>query len=318
MRLSDLVAFRNELDTLSILPTHTNSRMAVDRLQYQIDASVVEFPEFSQRFQQHTVDIDRIFGEFESTLEELKQQVDATVTQVEKHWFQESYNLYTNDMIREKPEYILNRRQNLSPEIEQLFNARLQNYTDWRFPGLIVRPGLEKFINTMGANDPLYIVDHHRDLLEPAVNSFADAYQQRLRSYVINERDTDPILAGLPDNQFGLCLVYNFFNFRPIELIRRWLSEIHSKLRPGGVIIMTINDCDRAAGVTLAESYYCCYTPGRMVMTLAETMGFEIIYTWKDQGPITWIEMKRSGQLTSMRGGQTLANIISESVAESK
>ena len=72
MRLSDLVAFRNELDTLSILPTHTNSRMAVDRLQYQIDASVVEFPEFSQRFQQHTVDIDRIFGEFESTLEELK------------------------------------------------------------------------------------------------------------------------------------------------------------------------------------------------------------------------------------------------------
>ena len=312
------MAFRNQLDALSILPTHTNSRMAVDSLQYQIDTSAVEFPEFSQRFQRHTIDLDRIFGEFESTLEELKQQVDATVTQVEKHWFQESYNLYTNDMVRENPEYILNRRQNLSPETEQLFNARLQNYADWRFPGLIIRPGLEKFINTMVTNDPLYIVDHHRDLLEPAVNSFADAYQQRLRSYVINERDTDLILSGLPDNQFGLCLVYNFFNFRPIELIRRWLSEIHSKLRPGGVIVMTINDCDRPAGVILAESYYCCYTPGRMVMTLAEIMGFEIIYTWEDQGPITWIEMRRSGQLTSMRGGQTLANIISESVAESK
>lgn len=318
MKLSELVAFRNQLDELSVKPAQIDARMAMERVLYLMQSGGEQFDSFARELDQHSRDTAQVFDKFEATLDQLKQQVDQAITQEQRHWFQESYNLYDQDMAREKNDYILNRRQNLSSQVEMLFMTRLKNYTDWRFPALIVRPGLEPFVEAMVSNDPLYLVDQHRDLLRPAIDSFAEAYQRRLRPYVVNERESDPILARLPDSQFGLCLIYNFFNFRPIEIIRRWLTELQTKMRPGGVVIMTINDCDRPAGVILAESYYCCYTPGRMIMTLAESLGFEIIYTWKDQGPITWIEMRRAGELDSMRGGQTLAKIVSEPVAQSK
>ena len=318
MRLSELVAFRNQLDELSIRPTQVDCRMAMDRVLYLMHNHSQQFDTFTQALDQHAVQAHQVFDDFENTLVELKHTVDQEIAQQERHWFQESYRLYDQDMARETTDYILNRRQRLAPETEQLFMTRLNNYTDWRYPAMIVRPGLEPYVSSMVSNDPLYLVDQHRDLLRPAIDSFAEAYQRRLRPYVVNERSADPILARLPDGQFGLCLIYNYFNFRPIEIIRRWFSELQIKMRPGGVVVMTINDCDRSAGVVLAESYYCCYTPGRMIMTLAESLGFEIIYTWKDQGPITWIEMRRAGQLNSMRGGQTLAKIVSESVAQSK
>lgn len=317
MKLSELVLFRNQLDELSIRPAQKDTGMAMDRVMYLMQ-NTHQFDDLAQQLRQHRIRASQVFDDFELTLHQLKLQVDQAILDEQKHWFQESYNLYDQDMARETNDYILNRRQNLSGEVEQLFVTRLQNYTDWRYPAMIVRPGLEPFVGSMVSNDPLYLVDQHRDLLRPAIDSFAEAYQRRLRPYVVSERNTQPLLQKLPDNQFGLCLIYNFFNFRPIELIRRWLEEIHGKMRPGGVVIMTINDCDRPAGVVLAESHYCCYTPGRMIITLAESLGFEIIYTWRDNGPITWIEMRRAGELTSMRGGQTLAKIVSEPIAQSK
>ena len=158
--------------------------------------------------------------------------------------------------------------------------------------------------------DPLYLVDTHYDLLTPCMEKYPEAYQRRLRPYVINERATVPILHKIPDNQFGACLVYNFFNFRPLEVIKRYLEEILQKLRPGGTLIMTINDCDRDKGVMLVEQHYTCYTPGYLIINLAQSLGYELVIKWHDDGPSTWIELKRPGDLTSLRGGQTLAKIM--------
>ncbi len=318
MKLSKLVAFRNELERLTIVPAQINSNMQIDNVRHLISCDPVQFAEFADQVDQQAGAINQQFDQFEKMLNQFKQQINETIANDGHSLFQESYRLYDKDMRNETTEYILNRQQKLSTEAEELFNTRLQNYTDWRFPGLIVRPGLEKFVGTMVANDPLYLVDQHRDLLQPAVNSFAEAYQKRLRCYVVNERSTDPILEKLPDGQFGLCLVYNFFNFRPVELIRQWLAEIFVKLRPGGVLIMTINDCDKEAGVILAENYFACYTPGTMIQTLAETIGFEILYVWNGDGPISWIELRRPGELSTLRGGQTLAKIVDKGLANSK
>ncbi len=318
MKLSELIAFRNQIDEFSTQTAQKLANQELNLAAYLSTQAPLQFVDYVSRFQQATDTINQAFDSFDLVVQELKQQVNLAVEQQEKHWFQESYKLYDIYMRRETPEYILNRRQKVSSEVELQFVTRLQNYTDWRFPGLIIRPGLEKFTHAMVPNDPLYLVDQSRDLLKPAVESFSEPYQRRLRTYVIDERATDPILQCLPDGQFGLCFVYNFFNFRPLELIRTWLNEIYTKLRPGGVLIMTINDCDREAGVILAENYYACYTPGRLILTMVESIGFEVLYTWNDPGPITWIEMRKPGELTSMRGGQTLAKIISESVAKSK
>jgi hypothetical protein len=129
---------------------------------------------------------------------------------------------------------------------------------------------------------------------------------------VINETD-EHILAALPNDQFGLIFAYNYFNFRPMELITRYLVEMYKKMRPGGMVIMTINDCDRAHNVELAEQKFMCYTPGRAIVQAAESAGFDIVYQHTGLGDLSWLELQRPGQISSLRGGQTLAKIVARS-----
>jgi SAM-dependent methyltransferase len=162
----------------------------------------------------------------------------------------------------------------------------------------------------MVAYDPLYLVDLSHDYLTPAMNKFNEQYQNRLRPYVVREELDQEILSKIPDNQFGMCLAYNYFNFRPFEILKKYLAEIYQKLKPGGILAFTFNDCDRPSAVMLVENYYGCYTPGYLVQELAISMGYEIVYSWNDPGPVTWLELKKPGELTSLKGGQTLAKIV--------
>jgi hypothetical protein len=177
---------------------------------------------------------------------------------------------------------------------------------------------MENFIDDMVTFDPLYVVDESMDLLLPTMSKYNEDYQRRLRMYVSRERETEYVLEMIPSNQIGICLVYNLFEFRPLEVIKNYLTEIHKKLRDGGTVIITINDCDNEKAVRLVENHYCCYTPGTLVKTMAESLGFKILYHWNWGGPSSWIELQKPGTITSLRGGQSLAKIIHKSVAESK
>jgi len=318
MKLSKLVAFRTQLEKIQMHESHVAANLATSELQILMQNKSDIFAELKQKVDNHAKQITQQFDEMKTTINQIKKQIDIVIEQEEKQWFIESYKLYDQGMPNETTDYILNRRELLSEELEQIFTRRLENHVDWRFPGMIIRPGQENFIRGMVANDPLYLIDQHYDLLVPALEKFPERYQKRLRTYVINERGSEPIMQKIPDNQFGLCLVYNFFNFRPIEVIRQWLNEIITKLRPGGVLIMTINDCDREPAVVLAENYFTCYTPGNMILELTKSIGFEVLYVWRTDGPMTWIELRKPGELTSLRGGQTLAKIIPKALAKSK
>jgi hypothetical protein len=139
---------------------------------------------------------------------------------------------------------------------------------------------------------------------------FTEQYQNRLRTYTIKEDINQDILGKIPNNQFGFCFAYNYFNFRPFEILKKYLAEIYTKLKPGGTFIMTFNDCDRASAVKLVEQYYSCYTPGYLVRELVQSMGYEIVYSWHNDGPVTWLELKKPGELTSIKGGQSLGKIV--------
>jgi SAM-dependent methyltransferase len=134
-------------------------------------------------------------------------------------------------------------------------------------------------------------------------------YQNRLRPYTTNDWSDQPILEKIPTDQFGVCLAYNVFNHRPLEIIRRYLEEIYTKLRPGGALLMTYNDCDRAHAVILVEQFCASYTPGYLIRNLAQNIGFNLVHTWSDGGPSVWLELRKPGQLISKRGGQALAKI---------
>ena len=200
-------------------------------------------------------------------------------------------------MIFESNDYILDRKMFISPESLSFINARLSKYALWKHAGMIIRPGREDFVKNMVMFDPLYLVDQDYDLLTPAISDFHCDYQRRLRPYVINERADQPILGQIPNNQFGICLAYNYFNFKPLEVFKQYLTEIYTKLKPGGTLAFTFNDCDRDKAVMLVEQHFACYTPGRMVKELATVLGYEIEFEWHDNGPWTWLELRKPGKI---------------------
>ena len=81
---------------------------------------------------------------------------------------------------------------------------------------------------------------------------------------------------------------------------------------------MTFNDCDRYQAMQAVEQGITGYTPGSLVRAWATYLGFEEIYCHETGAPSVWIEFRKPGQLFSVRGGQSLAKILSKPVANSK
>ena len=313
MKLSELIAFRNQLNAMSSKPIKLDADHALDQITYLVGTQEVVLGASVQELNNTHHDISQAFNNFENVLDKLKAQVNVLINKTEQPWFQESYRLYEQDMVNETAEYILNRKLNISADTIEFYKVRLSKHTNWHYPAMVIRPGVDPYIHEILACDPLYIVDESYELLVPTLEQFNEHYQRRLRPYVINERKDKDILNKLPNEQFGLVFAFNYFNFKPFELIKQYLAEIYNKLKPGGMLIMTINDCDRENGVLLVEQHFCCYTPGYLVLELAQSLGFEISFTWTDGGSSMWIEIRKPGELDSLRGGQTLAKPVAKS-----
>ena len=318
MRLSELVNYMNLLDAMSTVSTAQQTDQDLAKITHVISSSAIQLEQFSDMLTQRQNQVADALRQYESDLVNLKHTLRELIATTEKPWFAESYRLYEQEMLNETTEDILDRSPKISAETAQFYRTRLTRYNSWHHAAMILRPAYEPFIHDLLASDPLYLVDESHDLLQPAMTQFNEQYQHRLRPYVIQERSGTAILEQLPKGQFGLVFAYNFFNFRPFEVLKQYLTEIYQKLRPGGTLIMTFNDCDRAKAVMLVEQHYCCYTPGYLVRELAQSLGYEIAFAWTDQGPSTWLELRKPGERPGLRGGQALAKILPKPIAESK
>ena len=310
MKLSELIAYRNYLEETSALLVGKAADQDLGQIMQMVQTTPVQIDQFVDQLKVQQETIQKNFEKFEQLLDQVRHQIKELIAQQELAWFVESYRLYECEMCHESAEYILKRHSPISTESRINLQTRLLNYTDWQHAGMVIRPGLETFTYDMVSFDPLYIIDESYELLEPTIVKFPAQYQRRLRPYVINERQTDPMMIKIPDGQFGMCLVYHLFNFRPLEIIKRYLSEIFQKLKPGGILIMTFNDCDREQAVMLVERHYACYTPGYLVKDLVVSLGYEILYSFNDGGPSTWLELRKPGTLTTVKGGQSFAKVV--------
>jgi hypothetical protein len=313
MKLSEIVDYLNVLDSLHV-PSKCNE--ALSQLAAILHTVQNQRPDLNPCQTQLNTQFDLLnigVSNFAATVDQIKDHLRKRILEHEPDMFRESSRLFHHEMPFETNDYILNRRLRVDDQSLIELQARIKILTDWRLPGMMLRPGLEKFIEEMVPMDPLYLVDTHQDLLTPSIQKFTVEYQRRLRPYVIDDRQAGPIMDQLPNNQFGFVFAFNFFNFRPLELIQRYLTELHSKLRPGGSLIMTYNNCDRSHGVALAEKNWMLYTPKHLILEHAQSLGFVQTADRDGQGDLSWLEFKRSGDIDSLRGGQSLAKIIAKS-----
>lgn len=311
MKLSDLVDYRNLLDQYSLEDIHQQARRELGAVMHQIVNHGLQFKQYSREIGQDAAAIDAAFAKFGATVADIKQHLDVLIEQRYPDMMRESVRWFDHESIYETTEYILNRRLQVDSVDREILMGRILRYTDWRLPGLCFRPGLEKWIEHLVPLDPLYLVDNSMELLQPAVNGFHPQYQRRLRLYTVDDHNGNTrILKDLPNNQFGYVFAYNWFNFKPLSVIEQYLKELWHKVRPGGVVLMTFNDCDYAHGVGLAERNFMCFTPGTRIMQAAEAAGFDTIDRYRGQGDLAWLEFQKPGKIYSIRGGQTLAKIV--------
>ena len=308
MTVTDLVYFKNQLDLLSVSAIQAPAISSLNEFLYVMKNN--SYSDIDLIESRH-LNVIESFTNFDKEIANVKAKLQQDIERLEKTLFQQSYSTYHDESIYDAF-HILGKRWQPTINLE-LFYSRVRKNVDWHYPAMIFRPGYENFIDEMVGYDPVYLVDVAHKFIEPALSKFNELYQRRLRVHIIKENENNHILDQLPNNQFGMVLGCHFFNFRPLEVIKQYLLEIYTKLRPGGIFMMTFNDCDRWTAVKLVEDNKAgTYTPGNLIFELAKSMGYTIDYCWHDKGPQTWLELRKPGILTSLRGGQTLAKIVSK------
>ena len=309
MKLSELVAYRELLEEMQVKIDPHIIRDALDPVLHVVSTHNNQFPSVLTELQRTRHSAQTSLTEFMGQFNVLIDRVVDQIAALEPAYLAASYRLYEEGSEYDSAEHILDRRFGTSDEITQYIQSRVQAHSHWKHAGMIIRPGRESWIEHMVACDPLYVIDTHHDLFAPAKQKFSELYRSRLRFLAMQESSEHTMLDDLPDNQFGFCLAYNFFHYKPFEIMRGYLSEIYAKLRPGGVLAFTFNDGDRRGAVDLAERNMNCYTPGRLVTGICENLGFEIEQKHIISAAATWIELRKPGIKSSLRGGQALAEL---------
>jgi hypothetical protein len=309
MKLSELVSYRRLLDEMT-------PNQAIEGLRHQLEPVVDRVrtseirlednrPQLEQAYQNSLQSIEH----FLQCLDRVKQDLDHKIASQEPLYFARSYDIYNESTQHDSPDHIMNRQLNLSGPAQEFLRSRMQFYSNWQHPGILIRPAREPWIEHLVACDPLYVLDTSYAMFEPTKNKFNSKYLHRVRWYIITDSEDQEMLPTIPKNQFGFCLAYNFFHYKPLQILRRYLEEIYQKLKPGGTLAFTFNDCDRGGGVILVENNSGCYTPARMIRSLIELIGYTITLEYQIDAASTWIEIKKPGELASLRGGQALATI---------
>lgn len=304
---------------LSVLKRNkiTEMRGAVDTYATEIknDLDIIDF-DFRDSKAQIQALLDRVEDDLkrvEDYIMDFKTDLADQISRYHNEYEIVSQEIYQSQW-NDTPEYILERTaQNAFVEQEDYFNFfcnRMAHYVDWRFAGMQFRPAGGHITDQIKGLDPLYLVDHHRDLFEEVKKEWHPAYQRRLRYYTVEDTDDNP-LEAFPVNQFSCIIAYDFFNYKPMDLIQKYLKACFELLAPGGGIIFTYNDCDQSHGVINVEHKWACYQPKHKMIEMIKELGYEVVFTGDYLANLSWIEAKKPGKLTSIRGGQTVAQIQS-------
>ena len=310
MKLSNIVQYLNHLDTLSVHGAAATAMAEVTKITHTVQHSEIQIGDHAADLISTQASMATCLQQYDQKVQQLRQDVHALIRQHEPIYFANSTDLYRQGLRSDPVPYILQRTRSIDLATKKLLLDRLITYTDWRYPGMVIRPAHSPGLESLVALDPLYLVDTDQALLDPVTCLFTPEYQRRLRYYVIDEYTQQNIFCNLPVQQFGLVYAFQYFEFKPWEVLQQYLDEIFALLRPGGSLLFSFNDCDHWRAVGLTEHHFCCYTPGRLIRAHAKKLGFEITYDHHDHANTSWLELRKPGMLDSIRGAQALASIF--------
>lgn len=227
---------------------------------------------------------------------------------------------------------------------DSIVTDRIIRYCDWHYPGLVIGARPNQPIDAMTACDPLYITtpvvkveldpsltvldlpEYKANVTEPwsaqyeyanfrlgkLVKDYSQQYQRRVRLYPVDDAN----FYKLPRGQFGFIFAWDYFNWINLTNVTVYLNNIYHLLRPGGVLMFSYNNCDLLDSARVADDEIMSYASATKLKTIAESIGYEIVVFEDHQirnghfNYISWAELKRPGQLITVKSHQAVGKII--------
>ena len=325
MKLQDLLIYRNQLQDIingdkniqALLFAHLN------KFNKTVNSSNFDTNNLKHDMFKNQAEILENLKDLYSNLNTMYDSLELQITDLEQNYiiksekiykddlekpYQLKYNEYENLPLFGKPGYI----EDAGHDSNKKFVGTLLKYTDFKWPGLELGPAKGDLTKKIVALDPLYIADTDINKFKHVQKLWNDIYQKRLRYYVLDDSIEDP-MHQLPKDQFGFIVACDWFNFKPQDVVQRYLQSAFGLLRPGGAILFTYNNCCYPKAVDKVEEMYYTYINGNTLKKHCESIGFKIISEYNGEKEAdwcaSWLELQRPGELTSLRGGQNLAEI---------
>ena len=307
-KLYDLVKLRNTLldkmgtlslasniqDKIQILNSIVNQNKTVD------DIELIE--NFKDDFDRLVIENQKIINNLNTTVNIINQDIDNYALE-----------LFDDDAYQEKfREEHISQTAYPSLEIENWVVSKITQYSDWHYPALQINPRSKKWIDPLVASDPLYLTHSNIALVNDMIKEYPGLYQTRLRLYEIIDRD----FSVLPQTQFGFVLCWDNFNYLSLDKIEKYIKEVWKLLRPGGHFIFSYSNCDLEGSALRAENWACSYSNLRWLTKLLKEIGYEITALHDDETGdafnthISWVEIKKPGDLETVKAAQAMAQII--------
>ena len=309
-KLHDLVKLRNTLvdkmDSLSLAPDIQGKiqilNLIINQNKTVADIDLIE--NFKDDFDKLVIENQKIINGLDTTVNIINQDIDNCALE-----------LFDNDAYREKfKEELIQQLPYPSPEVENWVVSKITQYSDWHYPALQINPRSKKWIDPMVASDPLYLTHSNIAMVKDMIKEYPELYQNRLRLYEIVDRD----FSKLPMAQFGFVLCWDNFNHLSLDKIEKYIREVWKLLRPGGSFIFNYNNCDFEGPAYRAECYAGSYASASWLTKLLNAVGYEITALHDDvtgdafNTHISWVEIKKPGDLKTVKAAQAMAQIIAK------
>jgi SAM-dependent methyltransferase len=305
MKLHDIVELRESLKDV----------YATERIHSELDLIAENINIIRERANE---DYSYRLGEMLKTIESFKESLKGPIAQLndvneiikkdladatEKFSapdYQDQLRYANPDRIREI------RKMYIPSGVDEIVYRAIDLYVDWRYPALEIGCRDGEYTSNLVSCDPLYITDVHQEFLDSTLSKYPPEYQRRLRPYLIG---ADMSLSQLPADQFGFVFSWNFFNYLSLENIHRYLTQIFDLLRPGGTFMFSYNNADMPAAASYADSYFMSYAPKSLLIPLCEQCGFIVASSTDLEPAISWVELRKPGELKMIKAHQVLGEI---------
>lgn len=201
----------------------------------------------------------------------------------------------------------------MSPQQKDEVLARCSTDHFWKYPVTVINVQYPELVSLASMSEISYLVDSDADLLKQVHSELTDVVQRRVRVHLVDGFETlsfDPKQRfttnlskfGLPKQQMGTVICWNLFERYTLCAAQRNLLAIVELLRPGGQVIINLNDAETYTGSRIVADHQSSMITKPGFEQMLVSTGLELQYWNKVQGSMSVVAvLKLPGNLQSAK-----------------